>query len=320
MNHVLLIDSLFCEYTDAFPDPTEMKDYIATGAGYLQGGLQRENWERCTLSIVRWALKRSIQPGINYFIKHVGTIFRALFQVALQDISYRDPDTSQLFKNCPLIKNHLNNKFDEMIWELMSNAADQTHSSLEPWYSCLDPNLPGFHPAEEDDEDGELYQKGIDGEYVKTPSKREIREMNVKDSLLGAITNFIFSRDGSNAKDMLREREMERAKMKKSFLPEKRTSMINEDETDKILTAAMQYVFALNEQIQTYLNFQCNYFIYNAFKEKMGKFPQIFTTDDSWESMIPDDETLGNSIDVLKDKISGLQDSLNDIQTMQLQF
>jgi hypothetical protein len=36
--------------------------------------------------------------------------------------------------------------------------------------------------------------------------------------------------------------------------------------------------------------------------------------------MIPDDEKLGNSIDVLKDKISGLQDSLNDIQTMQLQF
>jgi hypothetical protein len=202
-----------------------------------------------------------------------------------------------------------------------SNAADQTHSSLEIWYSCLDPNLPGFHPAEEDDdEDGDLYQKGIDGNYVKTPSKREIREMNAKDSILGAITNFIFSRDGSNAKDMLREREMERAKMKKSFLPEKRTSMINEDETDKILAAAMQYVFALNEHIQTYLNFQCNYFIYNAFKEKMGKFPQIFTTDGSWESMIPNDETLGSSIDVLKVKISGLQDSLNDIQTMQMQF
>ena len=23
-----------------------MKDFVASGAGYLQGGLQRENWER----------------------------------------------------------------------------------------------------------------------------------------------------------------------------------------------------------------------------------------------------------------------------------
>lgn len=33
-------------FTEAFPDITEMKEYVASGAGYLQGGLQRENWER----------------------------------------------------------------------------------------------------------------------------------------------------------------------------------------------------------------------------------------------------------------------------------
>jgi len=31
---------------EAFPDITEMKEFVASGAGYLQGGLQRENWER----------------------------------------------------------------------------------------------------------------------------------------------------------------------------------------------------------------------------------------------------------------------------------
>ena len=35
-----------CAVAEAFPDITKMKAYVASGAGYLQGGLQRENWER----------------------------------------------------------------------------------------------------------------------------------------------------------------------------------------------------------------------------------------------------------------------------------
>lgn len=35
---------------ESFPNVGAMKEYVASGAGYLQGGLQRENWERATLS------------------------------------------------------------------------------------------------------------------------------------------------------------------------------------------------------------------------------------------------------------------------------
>lgn len=44
---------LMAAMTEAFPDISAMKEYVASGAGYLQGGLQRENWERATLSIVK---------------------------------------------------------------------------------------------------------------------------------------------------------------------------------------------------------------------------------------------------------------------------
>lgn len=304
-----------------------MKDFVASGAGYLQGGLQRENWERCTLSIVRMASKTSIQPGINFFIKHVGSIFRSLFQVALQDMTYRDANTSQLLKSCPLLKTHLKNTFDDMIWDIMNNAAERTHLSLEPWYSCLDPTIPGFHPTEEEEEDNnepDLYQLSSDGSYVKTPSKREVRDNKLKESffetLSSTFTSMMFLLKGTDVKAMLRERERKRALSKKNFLPENRTSMINDDETEKILSYAVQYVFALNEQIQTYLNFQINHFVYNSFKEKIGTFPQEFTSDDSWESLIPRDETLEVTIHDLKDKISGLQESLSDVQAMQIQF
>lgn len=50
---------------EAFPDITAMKTYVASGAGYLQGGLQRENWERATLSIVKMTASMTVHPGVS---------------------------------------------------------------------------------------------------------------------------------------------------------------------------------------------------------------------------------------------------------------
>ena len=60
----------------------------------------------------------------------------------------------------------------------MQNAADKTHLSMEPWYSCLDPTLTGYHPVDEDND--ELYEFK-DGEYVKTLSKGQRREQMNKE-------------------------------------------------------------------------------------------------------------------------------------------
>ena len=40
---VLLVSKFFLIFIESFPNVGEMKDYVASGAGYLQGGLQREN-------------------------------------------------------------------------------------------------------------------------------------------------------------------------------------------------------------------------------------------------------------------------------------
>lgn len=37
-------------HIDSLPDPNELNGLVPTGAGYLQGGLQRENWERAITS------------------------------------------------------------------------------------------------------------------------------------------------------------------------------------------------------------------------------------------------------------------------------
>jgi hypothetical protein len=297
-----------------------MKEFVASGAGYLQGGLQRENWERATLSIVKMTSQVTIHPGLNFFIKHVGSIFRNLFQVALQDMKLRSVDTNRLLEICPGLENRLAGQFDDMLWKLMQNAADKTHLSMEPWYSCLDPTLPGYHPANEDN-DGDFYEFK-DGEYVKTPSKGQHREqMNKENGGLVAriLSLFETSVDEKKAKELLRERGRQQAELKRNFLPEERTSMINDDETEKIILSAFRYVVALQEQIQTYLNFQINHYLYNEFKTKLAVFPRLVSNDD-WKEMIPDDTTMDDSIQELKNKIAEIKGSLGDVQRMQAQF
>ena len=46
----------------------------------------------------------------------------------------------------PAVESHLKYNFDEMLWNLMVNAATKSHVSLEPVYSTLNPSIPTFHP------------------------------------------------------------------------------------------------------------------------------------------------------------------------------
>ena len=119
--------------------------------------------------------------------------------------------------------------------------------------------------------------------------------------------------------ELLRERGRQQAAQKKNFLPENRTSMINEEETEKIILSAFRYVIALQEQIHTYLNFQINHYLYNEFKDKLATFPRV-VSDDDWKELIPDDTTLDDSIQELTKKVNQIKGSLVDVQRMQTQF
>jgi len=94
-----------------------LKEYVASGAGYLQGGLQRENWERATLAIVKMSSKKVSHSGINFFIKHVGSIFRKLFLVGMFELKQGFSNTSKkLSLDPPAIESYLITKFDDMVW------------------------------------------------------------------------------------------------------------------------------------------------------------------------------------------------------------
>ena len=118
---------------------------------------------------------------------------------------------------------------------------------------------------------------------------------------------------------MLRERGRQKAEQKKIFLPDNRTSMITDEETEKIILSAFHYVVALQEQIQTYLSFQINHYLYNEFKANLTTFPRI-VSDEDWTELIPKDTTLDDNIKELENKIKEIKSSLGDVQKMQTQF
>ena len=95
--------------------------------------------------------------------------------------------------------------------------------------------------------------------------------------------------------------------------------MITDEETEKIILSAFHYVVALQEQIQTYLSFQINHYLYNEFKANLTTFPRI-VSDEDWTELIPNDTTLDDNIKELENKIKEIKSSLGDVQKMQTQF
>lgn len=96
--------------------------------------------------------------------------------------------------------------------------------------------------------------------------------------------------------------------------------MINEDETDKIILSAFKYVVALQELIQTNLNFLISHYLYNQFKVYIATFPRAVSSKDNWEKLIPSDTTLDVSIQDIEHKLAEIKSSLSDVEKMQTQF
>ena len=288
---------------DALPDPYQLEKLVPNITGYLSGGLQRENWERATVEIVRTCLKEISHPGINYLVKHVGNIFRRLFQIALDDIRHGERFSST-FKLLPRpVEGYLRQHFDEVLWKLMENAAEKTHLSLEPMYSTVNPNLPTFQPTNLDE--------GMDEERAK---QGFITRMTAKfDAMMAG--------SGTEAKRYLKEENRHRANKKKTFLSDERTSMITREETRKILQRSFEYIVGLVEFNLITLRFQLDHYLFMEFKTTMKRnFVYDLMSNTKWEDLIEVDSDIEKNLLANRDKIQSLRESLQEVQRMNRQF
>jgi hypothetical protein len=306
---------------EALPDPYELKDLAANGTGYLGGGLQRENWERAMVQITKVCMKDVTHPGINYLVKHVGSILRRLFSLALEDIK-KGEEFSSTFKLLPsAVEKYLFSAFDTMLWDLMKDAANKTHCAMEPMYTTINPNLPTFHASNtphDNKSDEETYVLK-DGIYVKVPSKKENSEEGMISWAKNRLSAMV-SGTGEQAKQILRSESKTRATSKKAFLSDERTSMITVDETDQILRRSFEYIVALMEFNMVIFTFQLNHYLYQRFKDELGNSFIKTITYANWDTLCIPDPNMRERLEVLEDQIAALSESLKECDKMNMRM
>lgn len=268
------------------------------------------------VEITKLCVKEVTHPGINYFVKHIGVIFRRLFPLALKDLSQGE-EFSSMLKLLPLrVEGFLIQKYDDMLWSLLVGVAEKTHCALEPMYSTVDPNLPTFVYSQTQ-HSSPLFIKDEDGQYlaVQSPGKKAEEEYfaSFKARMLSLISG-----SGVQAKCHLREENRQRAMQRKSFLSDERTSMITDDETNQILQRSFEYITALMEFNLVNLKFQFNHYLYEGFKQELrNSFSSKLISDTDWESLVEKGEDTEQHLAELDQQIVGLRESVRKVANIQ---
>mmetsp|Transcript_58809 Transcript_58809/g.70137 ORF Transcript_58809/g.70137 Transcript_58809/m.70137 type:complete len:161 (-) Transcript_58809:68-550(-) len=155
------------------------------------------------------------------------------------------------------------------------------------------------------------------GVYTKTPTKKERKKEQLFDRMKERIQSFLS--DGTKAKELLKQECLKRAKERNTFLPDERTAMITEDETDLVIRRSFQYIIALTEINLIVLRFQVHHYLYQGFKESLNTFTREVLVDD-WGALVMPDGEVKAQIQELEGKIAGITDSLLEVQRIQAKF
>jgi len=123
---------------------------------------------------------------------------------------------------------------------------------------------------------------------------------------------------GKAAKSFLKEENCARATKKKFFLPDERTAMITDQETDRILDRSFEYIVALMEFNLVNLKFQLNHYLYEGFKQKLKvSFSRTLSNDTDWKTLVEPDPDVKDRLEELDGQIVGLRESLDEVQRIQ---
>jgi hypothetical protein len=301
--HQRAIDFFGAVMIDSLPDTFQYEAIAPNGTGYLAGGLMRENWERCMVQITKSCMKEITHPGVNYLVKHVGSILRGLFTLALEDVR-QGQEKSATFQLMPsAVEKYLKKEFDEMLWNLMRTAADKIHCAMEPMYSTVDPTLPTFDSGVEDKDDEEEGYTQAEGLMMRT--KRQLMAL--------------FSGQ-HEAKKFMKEESRIRALEKKSFLSDQRTAMITKEETATILRRSFLYIVALMEFMLKNFKFQINHYLFVGFKEQFNSCFIKNVTNADWKDLVEPDSGLEDKLKKLDDQIAALSESLREVEQMNMRL
>jgi Dynamin family len=290
---------------EALPNPISLKDKVVNCVGYLDGDLERENWERALSQVTLFSMKNLSQPGVNYLVKHVGNILRRLFTIAIVDVKQGNPQAHVFRLLPPAVDRFLSMEFDSMLWNLMTTTAANIHCALEPTFYTMDSSLPSLRGITDDDERELNELKG-----TETPPEESSEAILTKIS--SKLYQAIAGGSECAVKELLRSDTKTRAQAKMPFLPEKRAAMITEEEINTILQHAVVYMYGLMDHNHATVKFHIKFF-YLQFKKQLEVSMLRKGDEANWSKIVKPDPHVEDRIHGLKAKIEGLNASLQEV-------
>jgi len=74
------------------------------------------------VQLVQTCLQSVSQPGVNFLIKHAGSIFRRLFPIALRDVKSGGPLSQQYHMLPQVAEKQMFDQYEELLeWDIMGS-------------------------------------------------------------------------------------------------------------------------------------------------------------------------------------------------------
>jgi hypothetical protein len=154
-------------------------------------------------------------------------------------------------------------------------------------------------------------------DFVLLKSKQEETEETWFASMRCRLVAVV-SGSGANAKEVLKRGSRAKAKNKTHFLPDERTAMVTDEEVDHVLRRSFEYIVALVEFNLVITRFQITHFLYTGFKTEFGKtFKNNLMNEANWDELIEPDPSLQDRLNVVRNRIEGVQSSLMEVERLQ---
>jgi hypothetical protein len=236
--------------------------------------------------------------------------------LALDDVRQGEEYSAE-FKLIPAgLERFLVNEFDEMLWDLMLDVSSSVHSSMEPMYSSIDPNLPTFQCKKISmDLRRDHYVKRGEDFILADEDVEESETFSIMETLKNKF-NVLTTTSSKSAKNFLREENRKRATTKKSFLPDERAAMITDEETAMILKRSFEYIVGLLEFNLFVCKFQLNHHFYLGFKKAIRSTLMSRVNEADWDQLVRPDPSIDIRLGDMEGQIKGLSESLRDVQRM----
>ena len=176
--------------------------------------------------------------------------------------------------------------------------------------------MPTFSAAKGDVSSAqEVYHK-VGNEFVLQKSNQEQNEEDFLNSSKRRL-EALMTASGEKAKLFLRQDSAVKAAIKRTFLPDQRSSMIRDDETEQILKRSFEYMVTITEFILKVLDFQLKYYLIIRFKEELSKsFQRRLIHETDWATIVEPDSYVAKRIKEVDFQIVGVQESLREVERL----